>query len=119
MYKTHLSYEGFLDNIQGIGITREFNNRFFRVGVNADAGMIAGDRYSLWGPSLNLRVLRKLDIGYRGTFQSFDGFSKQNILTATYEFSPTRSLGGRRVERNGQVNWYISFRAAGKSGVGP
>lgn len=116
-YKTHLSYDGVLDNVQGFNLTRGFNNRFFRVGFGADSGVISGEEYSLWGPRVNVRVFRKLDIGYAGTFQNFAGHSKQNILTAGYELSPTRSIGGRLVETNGQTNWYLSFRNAGKAGI--
>lgn len=116
-YKTHIAYDGVLDNVQGFGITRGFNNRFLRVGFGGDAGIIAGEKYSFWGPRANVRLFKKLDLGFSAGFQNFAGHSKQGIFTATYEFSPTRSVGGRLVDTNGDTNWYLSFRDSGKAGI--
>lgn len=116
-YKIHIGYDGVLDNAQGFNLLRGYNNRLFRLGVGADAGVLGGEDYTLWGPRANVRLFRKLDLGYSGSFQNLDGHTKQNILTATYAFSPTRSIGGRMVETNGSTNWYLSYRESGKTGV--
>ncbi|MBM3493650.1 MAG: hypothetical protein FJX72_04910 [Armatimonadetes bacterium] len=106
-----------IDNTYGMGVVYGGSNRFRRIGVSLNRGRQAGRPYAFLGPSATFRVFRRLDIGYGGAVVDFDGHSDQHIVTANYEITPTRSVGGRLVAQNGRTNWYLSYRHSGQKGT--
>ncbi len=111
------TFDGELDNTYGIGLTYGASNRFRRIGFGLNKGRQASKPYSYFGPNASFRLFRRLDIGYGGAIQEFDGTAQQHIVTLNYEFSPTRSMGGRIVAENGRTNWYLSYRHSGGKGT--
>jgi hypothetical protein len=111
------TFDGQLDNTYGMGVTYGASNRFRRVGFSLNRGRQAGRAYAFVGPHATFRILRRLDIGYGGAVQEFDGTTQQHIVSANYEVSPTRSVGGRLVTEDGRTNWYLSYRHSGGKGA--
>jgi hypothetical protein len=93
------------------------SNRFRQRGVHYTTGMQADRAYRFFGPEGSIRILRKLDLAYGAGIQNYDVTTQQHILTMNYEFSPTRSIGGRVVVQDAQTNWYVSFRNSGERGT--
>lgn len=93
------------------------SNRFRRYGFMLTTGRQADRPYSFIGPEISMRVLKKLDLAYAGAVQSFEGHTQQHILTMNYEFSPSRSFGGRVVVQDSYTNWYVSYRSSGERGM--
>lgn len=112
---THQWFEDQLDNYIHLGAAVNHSNRTRRYGLFADFGQLSNSPYTFYGTTVSQRV-GKVDLSSQTGFLNLNGHDIQSILTASYEFSPTRSMGGRMVERNGRVNWYLSYRESGKKG---
>ncbi len=93
------------------------SNRFRRWGLFVTSGVQANLPYTAVGPSFSLRIFRKLDIVFGAFLQSYKGIEHQEILTFNYEITPHRAWGGRVVVNNGDVNFYLSYKNAGRAGT--
>jgi hypothetical protein len=93
------------------------SNRFRSWGISGTTGTQASKPYTSIGPFFSVRVLRRLDVVFAGFVQNHEGVEHQEILTFNYEITPTRAWGGRLVVRNGDVNFYMSYRNAGHAGT--
>jgi hypothetical protein len=100
-----------------LAIRQGVSNRFRQWGISLSTGKVADRPYTYLGPEFNIRLFHKMDIGYSGAIQNLNGTTQQHILTATYEISPSRSVGGRIVVQNADTNWYLSFRDSGEKGI--
>ena len=58
-----------------------------------------------------------MDLALNGVFQNRDGLVQQHIATVNYEISPTRSVGGRLVAQNGDINAYFFYHNSGGKGT--
>jgi hypothetical protein len=105
------------DRTYGLAIRQGVSNRFRQWGISLSTGKVADRPYTYLGPEFNIRLFHKMDIGYSGAIQNLNGTTQQHILTATYEISPSRSVGGRIVVQNADTNWYLSFRDSGEKGI--
>lgn len=110
-------FENEWDSTVSLGFGVRVSDRFNRAGCMISTGTLGGNRQTLIGPSVNVRILRKLDIGFSGAYQRLGSTSQQYVTTMSYEFSPTRSVGGRIVVTNGQTNGYLSYRNSGGKGL--
>jgi hypothetical protein len=110
-------YDAQHDQTYNFFLNRGVTNRFAQVGLQYSGGKLGGQNSTFWGPNFSLRVLKALDIVYSGAFQNLGSRDEQNILTTNYTLSPTRSIGGRVVQQNGDTNVYLSYRNAGKKGT--
>ncbi len=109
--------EGQMDHTVTLGVTSGFSNRFRRFGLNVQTGILGGQKATFLAPTASLRLLKHMDISYGGSILNLQGVTKQHILTANYELSPTRSFGGRLVAQDSDTNWYLSYRSAGGKGT--
>ncbi len=105
------------DETYGVSVTSGVSNRFRQWGFLAITGRQANEPYSFVGPTGSVRLFRHLDVSYGGALQSFEGYQQQHIVTASYELSPTRSIGGRVVVQGADTNWYLSYRSSGARGT--
>ncbi len=105
------------DRTIGFSFNKGISNRFRQWGFHVETGIQADRPSTFIGPQISVRVLRKLDLIYAGSIQNLDGLERQHILTANYEISPTRSMGGRIVVHNSAINGYVSFRQSGEKGT--
>jgi len=113
----HSRFDSERDATWGLRVVRGASNRFLKVGLGVEQGIVADRPYSLISPEASLRLFRRLDIGYGGALERLAGSHRQHVATATYEISPTRSVGGRVVVENAHTNWYLSFRSSGQAGT--
>jgi len=113
----HMRFDDQTDSTYSFGLQQGVSNRFRRWGITMITGKQADEPYSFVGPQMSLRVLKKLDVGYSGAIQSFQGRQQQHILTVGYELSPTRAFGGRVVVQDSNTNWYLSYRSSGAKGT--
>ena len=113
----HDMFDDQTDSSWGMGVGSGVSNRFRQWGIGFDTGKRADEPYTFVGPGASFRIFRKLDLGYSGAFESFEGGRQQHIITVNYEVSPTRSFGGRIVTQQADTNWYISYRSAGGLGT--
>lgn len=104
------------DLTYNIGAGTDISNRYKKIGLAYTFGTIAGEKYGQLGFEISRQLLPGFVVSANGSLVNFQGHERQSIVTATYELSPTRSFGGRMVERNGDVNWYLSFRESAKRG---
>jgi hypothetical protein len=100
-----------------LGIEGSVSNRFHRWGIGITTGTQASLPYTAVGPSFSVRVRRKLDLVFASVIQNYKGVQHQEILTFNYEITPNRAWGGRAVVNNGDVNFYLSYRNAGRAGT--
>ncbi|HRF60334.1 MAG TPA: carbohydrate binding family 9 domain-containing protein [Fimbriimonadaceae bacterium] len=105
------------DGTYGFAIRKGVTNRFAQLGIRGSFGTIEGEKYTFLGPTASYRIFRHLDISVGSAIQNLGGVNQQHIVTTSYELSPTSSIGGRLVVRNGQSNWYLSYRKAGAKGA--
>lgn len=105
------------DMTYSFAIRQGVSNRFRQWGLGFSTGKVANRPYTYIGPDFNIRLFHKMDLGYSGAVQNLNGSTQQHILTATYEISPSQSVGGRVVVQNADTNWYLSFRKSGEKGT--
>lgn len=110
-------YDRLEDNFATVGFTKGWDNRFANYGLDVGFGKLSNEKATTLSPRFSYRLAPGFDFSYSGFFQNFLGHTKQNILTASYELSPTQQFGTRLVERDGDVNWYLSYRDSGKKGL--
>lgn len=106
-----------MDILVGASIEGGVSNRFRKWGVSFSTGKQADLPYTSFGPTLSLRLFRRLDVSIASFIQNYQGVDHQEIVTFNYERSPTRAWGGRAVIQNGNVNFYVSYRNAGRAGT--
>ncbi len=127
-FETRSDYQ-FGVNVQGgkfdqdRDLTYSFNfggnasNRFRRWNLSVTTGTQANLPYTSVGPSFSLRLFRKLDVVFGAFLQNYQGVEHQEIVTFNYEITPHRAWGGRVVVNNGDVNFYLSYKNAGRAGT--
>ncbi|MFY7951679.1 MAG: DUF5916 domain-containing protein, partial [Armatimonadaceae bacterium] len=116
------AFEDQLDRTVGMEITSGATNRFRQFGMEYRLGTQGGAAFRSFGPKASVRVGNRLDIIYNAGLQQWRGWTRQQILTANYLLSRTRTIGGRVVVQNtpgekSAVNGYISYRNAGEAGT--
>jgi hypothetical protein len=112
-----VTFEGLHDRLVGATMTRGFHNRFQSISLGFSTGETGSVPTTLLTPEVKLRVLGKLDVFYNGVMQYRRGTQQLHIATMNYELSPTRSFGGRIVNRNSDLNAYLFYRNSGGRGT--
>jgi Domain of unknown function (DUF5916) len=114
---TQTSYYGALDRLNNINVNINQSNRYKRLGSYYEFGTRGGESSHYFGVDGSYRVFRRLDLGASQSVNSFQGTDNLTIITIGYELSPTRSVSGRFVTRNGDQNAYLAFRNGGDRGA--
>jgi hypothetical protein len=109
--------DGTIDETVTLGLTSGVSNRFKKFGVQIQAGRLASQPATFISPSASVRLFHHLDLAYAGSILNLQGVTRQHILTASYDLSPTRSFGGRAVMQDNDLNWYLSYRNSGGKGT--
>lgn len=105
------------DFTYGFNFVRGMTNRFRRWGVDFVTGQQANLPYTSVDPRFSFRFGKRFDLIYNASFQSYQGFNQQHIVTFNYEINPFQSWGGRVVIQQSRINYYISYRNAGRRGT--
>lgn len=106
-----------IDETVTVGLTNGVTNRFKQYGVQVQTGRLASHPATYIAPTASVRLFHHLDLAYAGSLLNLQGVTRQHILTAGYDLSPTRSFGGRAVMHNNDLNWYLSYRNSGGKGT--
>lgn len=109
--------DGTVDSTYMVSATMGATNRFRKIGLGVTVGTLASEPSTYLTPNASVRLFRRLDLAYSGALLNFQGTTRQHVLTAGYEFSPTRSIGGRMVAVDADTNWYLFYRSAGGRGT--
>jgi hypothetical protein len=112
-----VTFLGLHDRMVGMEVTKGFHNRFQTFSLYVSTGETGSVPTTLVVPVIKLRVFNKLDVLYRGVVQYRAGVQQLHIATLNYELSPTRSFGGRVVNRNSDLNAYLFYRNSGGHGT--
>lgn len=114
---THMEFLDTTDSTIGFNVVDGVTNRFRQFGLQFNTGELGSVPETFFGPFMNLRVMKKMDVSVNGVFQNRDGLIQQHIGTLNYEITPTRSIGGRVVLQNGDTNAYLFFHESGGKGT--
>ncbi|AIE84452.1 DUF5916 domain-containing protein [Fimbriimonas ginsengisoli] len=105
------------DSVTGLGLNFNQSNRFKRFGGYFETGERGSKPSTFFSLHGSVRVLKRLDLGAEFSALRFDGTDQLAIVTIGSELSPTRSITGRFVQRNGKQNAYLAFRNGGLNGT--
>lgn len=105
------------DFTYGLRFQSGVTNRFRQWGFFVTTGQQANQPFTAYGVDFAFRLGQKFDIAYSTYLQSYQGFEQQHILTLNYQLDPFRAWGGRVVIQNSAVNFYLSYRNAGRRGM--
>lgn len=105
------------DFTYGFRFASGVTNRFRQWGISLTTGQQANRPFTSYGVDFAFRLGKSFDLAYSSYLQSYQGFDQQHILTLNYQIDPFRSWGGRMVIQNSAVNFYLSYRNAGRRGM--
>jgi len=114
---TQTAYQDGLDSVTGLGLTFNQSNRFRRFGGYYESGQRASKPSHFFSLNGSRRLFRGFDVGLSYAALRFEGTDSLAIGTLGWEISPTRSLTGRFVQRNGKQNFYLAYRNGGLKGT--
>lgn len=105
-----------INNVSG-EITWNTSDRTRRISLSYQTGIVDGEYANRWEASVSRRLARGLDLTL-----SYDRFNRGTleelyIGTIGWELDPFRSLTGRLVSRDGELNTFLAFRQAGGRGL--
>ena len=105
------------DNTLTFNVLYGVTNRFRQFGLQVITGETGGVHSTFLAPTGSLRLFKGFDFTYAGGIQNRAGLTQQHILTANYQLSPTRSVGGRMVVANADTNVYLFYHNSGGKGT--
>lgn len=115
------NYENFLGEearFGSIGLQWPESDPYHNYEVNYTAGSVDRTPYSNVEASLNWRFKNKVTLSPGVQFERFGSeHAEQHIVGLSYEIDQHRSIGGRAVIRDGDVNWYLAYRKSGNLGA--
>jgi hypothetical protein len=110
-------YYGQPDNVWSINTSINESNRYRNFSIYYEKGLRGGVESEYLSFGLNRRVAKGVDIGFSQSVNYFLGADRLTLATVGYEMTPTKSLNGRLVSRNGHTNAYLAFRQSGNKGT--
>jgi hypothetical protein len=113
----HIGFDEQTDRTIGLSIVSGASSRVQTIGLGLQTGTLGGSPATFVQPYCRFRVLRKLDLSYRGSVLNLNGVTQQHIGTANYEIAPSRSVGGRIVVQGSTTNWYLQYHDSGEKGL--
>jgi hypothetical protein len=114
------SQDHFLDQVNifhSIFVTMPRNEAFRGWTLAHTRGDVAGGPYTSTTARVFYRPIKRLQLDLR--YQTVDHFdiSDQAIMTLNWEMDKYRSLGGRLVSQDGDLNWFVSYKMSGNLGA--
>lgn len=110
-------FEGSKDSLYTYALTFPRGNPYNRIGVQVDHGMQAGSPYRSLSVVGALRPKKGLQFTLREQHVDYQGASDQTIFTTAYDLGNDRSIAGRFVRQNDQVNAYMAYQRSGNEGI--
>lgn len=93
------------------------NNRNRRLSVSYTQGDIARMPYSDLSIGSTFRISKKLITTWSSQWVEHYDNQRQSIATFNYDLGDYQNLAGRLIEREGSLNWHLTWRKAGKEGA--
>lgn len=115
--RSHVLYDGRLDDINGVGVRFNTSNRFRRYGFYYETGQRSDLPSHYLSADGSFRIAKSFDLGVSQAVQSYQGTDALTIVSLGWEINATRSLTSRIVHRNGNTNAYLAFRNGGGAGA--
>ncbi len=115
--KTMTSYSNSLDNLWSVQTTLNASNRFRQYSASWETGTRGGTPSNFYNVGATYRLFKKLDVGLQQSILAYNGSDSQTIVSIGSELSPARSITGRMVAQNGDVNAYLAYRNGGLGGT--
>jgi hypothetical protein len=118
---TEYSYQNYLGDesrFGTLGLRFPENDPYHTYGVSYTSGSVGSTPYSSVGATAGYRFKNKLTFSPALQFERFGSkTNEQHILGLSYEIDQHRSVSGRAVFQNGDINWYMAFRKSGNLGA--
>lgn len=110
----------FLDSVdQNFRINVEYpiGNPYRRAYIDYVTGNFDRQAYDQFGMGFSYRPFKKVQTGVSAQWQRHYEDSRQLIASLSWDLGTYESLAGRVVEREGDINWYLSWRRSGGLGA--
>lgn len=111
------NFEGSADHLYSASIRYPAADPYRGVKVSQSIGSFLGQDYQESFIGWDYRPLNRVQLSGSSQFVDFGGREEQHILSARWDIGKYESVGGRLVARNGDVNWYLSYRLSGRRGA--
>jgi hypothetical protein len=110
-------FEENADEVQAVELAYPVNDKFRNLSLEYGWGRRAGRSYSYLGPGVQWKFFGRLAISLTTEVLRHVENREQDIFGVSYDLSREQSIGGRLVRRDGETNWYLSFRSSGYGGT--
>lgn len=110
----------FLDSVdQNFRVNVEYpiGNPYRRAYIDYVTGNFARHAYDQFGMGFSYRPYKKVQTGLSAQWQRHYDDTRQLIASLSWDLGTYESLAGRIVEREGDINWYLSWRRSGGLGA--
>lgn len=111
------TFEDSADQSFRFDIDYPHGNPYRNVSFDIVTGNFARQPYRQIGLGGNYRLTRRLQTGVSAQWQKHFDHSRQLIASLSWDLGTYESLAGRVVEREGDINWYLSWRRSGGLGA--
>lgn len=110
------NFEGSHDHFWQLAMGFPTGSPYRNVDVNYSQGRFAGEMYKSYGFGARYRPIPRSQVDLRTQWVEYIDFSRQIILSTSYDIGRYEAIGGRLVQSDNKWNWYLSYRITGKRG---
>ena len=110
-------YEEHKDWTAGLTLQGNVKDQYRSYGVNFSYGRQQSAGYRYAKPYINLKPADKISLNLSSEFLWHKENRIQHVLQLNYDITPERSLGGRFVYRDGNLNAFSAYRQAVRKGL--
>ena len=110
-------FEGSKDSLYTIQTTYPSGNPYSNISFQLDQGRQAGFSYRSLGIAGAYRAAKGLQFSLREQHVDYQGAADQTILTTAYDLGNDRSIAGRLVKQNSDINAYLAYQRSGNEGI--
>ena len=106
------------DRFGGIWLQYPHQDPYHQFGLGFTTGTAANDYYLEYGANATWRFPNRVTISGSAQFVEIGGEEfVQHVVGLSYELDKFRSIIGRAVVRDDDINWYLSYRHSGNKGI--
>lgn len=92
-------------------------NPYTNISAQLDQGQQGGFHYHSLTVSSSYRAGKKLQLNLQEQHVDYQGAADQTIITSSYDLGSDRSIAGRLVKHNSDINAYLAYQRSGNEGV--
>jgi hypothetical protein len=105
------------ESLYSMAVSFPRGNPYTNIGAQLDQGMQGGFPYHSLTVSSSYRAAKKLQFSVQEQHVDYQGAADQTIITSAYDLGNDRSIAGRLVKQNSQVNAYLAYQRSGNEGI--